>query len=77
MQGIGDFDNDGNVDIMDEQTTGRKGVWYMTGTAYVKVCLHDPYYQRGQLVAAVTLMVMGVSIQSSLTQLPERSLFLI
>ena len=33
MQGIGDFDNDGNVDIMVEQTTGRKGVWYMTGTS--------------------------------------------
>jgi hypothetical protein len=33
MEGIGDFDNDGNIDIMVEQTTGRKGVWYMTGTS--------------------------------------------
>lgn len=33
MQGVGDFDNDGNIDIMVEQTTGRKGVWYMTGTS--------------------------------------------
>ena len=33
MQGVGDFDNDGNIDIMVEQTSGRKGVWYMTGTS--------------------------------------------
>ena len=34
MAGVGDFDNDGNVDIMVEQDgTGRKGIWYINKTA--------------------------------------------
>ena len=33
MKGTGDFDNDGNLDIMVEQDeTGRKGIWYMNQT---------------------------------------------
>jgi hypothetical protein len=34
MKGVGDFDNDQNIDIMVEQDgTGRKGIWYLNGTS--------------------------------------------
>ena len=32
MQGVGDYNKDGNIDILVEQTSGRKGIWYMIGT---------------------------------------------
>jgi hypothetical protein len=34
MKGVGDFDNDQNIDIMVEQDgTGRKGIWYLNRTS--------------------------------------------
>ena len=42
MVGVGDYDQDGHIDVMVGQTTGRRAIWYMTYDEYPRgICLHD------------------------------------